>query len=119
MDETYIKVKGGWNYLYRAVDKEGNTIDFMLSERHDEAAATAFFIRMIQSNGWPDKVVVDRSGANPAGLDNMNILLLLSAWFWRIVVLQVKYHNNIVEQDRHVIKKRTRPMQGFKSFADA
>ena len=100
MDETYVKVKGWWAYLYRAVDKEGNTLDFMLSERRDEAAATVFFTRTIQSNGWPDKVVIDKSGANLAGLENMNILLILSRWFWLIEVLQVKYLNNIVEQDR-------------------
>lgn len=119
MDETYVKVKGRWTYLYRAVDKEGNTLDFMLSERRDEAAATAFFTRTIQSNGWPDKVVIDKSGANLVGLENMNILLILSGWFWLIEVLQVKYLNNIVEQDHRFIKKLTRPMQGFKSFAAA
>lgn len=78
MDETYIKVKGRWAYLYRAVDKGGNTLDFMLSERRDGSAATAFFTRTIQSNGWPDKVVIDKSGANLAGLENMNMLLILS-----------------------------------------
>lgn len=119
MDETYVKVKGRWSYLYRAVDKEGNTLDFMLSERRDEAAATAFFTRTIQSNGWPDKAVIDKSGANLAGLENMNILLILSGWFWLIEVLQVKYLNNIMEQDQRFIKKLTRPMQGFKSFAAA
>lgn len=119
MDETYVKVRGRWTYLYRAVDKEGNTLDFMLAERRDEAAATAFFTRTIQSNGWPDKVVIDKSGANLAGLENMNILLILSGWFWLIEVLQVKYLNNIVEQDHRFIKKLTRPMQGFKSFAAA
>jgi len=47
MDETYVKVKGEWTYLYRAIDKEGKTLDFMLSERRDEAAATAFFVKAI------------------------------------------------------------------------
>ena len=64
MDETYIKVKGEWVYLYRAVDKFGGTIDFMLSERRDEKAATAFFKQAINSNGLPEKVVMDKSGAN-------------------------------------------------------
>ncbi len=119
MDETYVKVKGEWMYLYRAVDKEGQTLDFMLSEKRDEAAATAFFTRTIRNNGWPDKVVIDKSGANLAGLDNMNILLILCGWYWLIEVLQVKYLNNIVEQDHRFIKKITRPMRGFKSFASA
>jgi putative transposase len=119
MDETYIKVRGKWVYLYRAVDKHGKTLDFMLSERRDEAAATNFFRRTITNNGWPEKVVIDKSGANLAGLQNMNLLLLLHGWFWLIDVLQVKYLNNIIEQDHRFIKKLTRPMKGFKSFRSA
>ncbi|MBU3032373.1 IS6 family transposase [Paracoccus marinaquae] len=119
MDETYIKVKGQWCYLYRAIDKHGQTLDFMLSERRDEAAATAFFARTIKGNGWPDKVVIDKSGANMAGLDNMNIGLILAGWYWLIEVLQVKYLNNIIEQDHRFIKRMTRPMLGFKAFHSA
>ena len=115
MDETYIKVKGRWCYLYRAVDKHGKTLDFMLSE----AAATTFFAQMIGNNGWPDRVVIDKSGANAAGLENMNLLLLLSGWCCLIEVLQVKYLNNIIEQDHRFIKRITRQMKGFKSFASA
>jgi putative transposase len=119
VDETYIKVKGQWCYLYRAIDKHGQTLDFMLSESRDEAAATTFFAKTIGTNGWPDKVVIDKSGANRAGLDNMNIALILAGWFWLIEVLQVKYLNNIIEQDHRFIKKLTRPTMGFKSFASA
>jgi putative transposase len=119
MDETYIKVKGRWTYLYRAFDKHGKTLDFMLSERRDEAAASAFFARTIKNNGWPDKVVIDKSGANLAGLRNMNWLLMIHGWFWLIEILQVKYLNNIIEQDHRFIKKLTRPMKGFKSFPSA
>lgn len=115
-DETYIKVKGEWAYLYRAVDRNGQTLDFMLSQRRDEAAATRFFRRTIDRNGWPDKVVIDKSGANLAGLDNMNIALILFGWCWLIEGLQVKYLNNVIEQDHRFIKKITRPMMGFKSF---
>ena len=64
MDETYIKVKGQWLYLYRAVDKEGQTVDFMLSEKRDEPAARAFFNKAIGACGLPDKVTMDKSGAN-------------------------------------------------------
>ena len=67
MDETYIKVKGQWVYLYRAVDKEGKTVDFLLSEKRDEPAARAFFKKSIGSSGLPDKVTMDKSGANKAG----------------------------------------------------
>jgi len=119
MDETYIKVKGKWTYLYRAIDKHGKTLDFMLSEHRDEEAASAFFARTIDTNGWPEKVVIDKSGANLAGVQNMNRLLILHGWFWPIDILQVKYLNNIIEQDHRFIKKLTRPMKGFKSFASA
>ena len=70
--ETYIKVKGKWTYYYRAIDKFRKTLYFMLSEHRDEAAATAFFTRAIGNNGVPDRVVIDKSGANLAGLQNMN-----------------------------------------------
>ena len=119
MGETYIKVKGKWTYYYRAIDKFGKTLDFMLSERRDEAAATAFFNRAIGNNGVPDRVVIDKSGANLAGLQNMNCLLILNGWFWLIEILQVKYLNNIIEQDHRFIKKLTRQMKGFKSFSSA
>jgi putative transposase len=119
MDETYIKVKGKWTYYYRAIDKFGKTLDFMLSERRDEAAATAFFARAIGNNGFPDRVVIDKSGTNLAGLQNMNCLLLLNGWCWLIEILQAKYLNNIIEQDHRFIKKLTRQMKGFKSFRSA
>jgi putative transposase len=109
MDETYIKVKGKWTYYYRAVDNKGQTLDFMLSERRNKAAARRFFKRAIGSNGVPDRVVIDKSGANLAGLEST------------IKILQVKYLNNIIEQDHRFIKRITRPMLGFKAFhwADA
>lgn len=119
MDETYIKVKGKWTYLYRAVDKFGNTIDFMLSEKRDEAAATAFFKKAIDNNGVPEKVVIDKSGANNAGIENINYLFFLAFSWCFIEILQVKYLNNIVEQDHRFIKKITKPMLGFKTFHSA
>ena len=119
MDETCIKVKGQWTYYYRAIDKFGRTLDFMLSEQRDEAAATIFFIKTIRSNGFSDKVVIDKSGANLAGLQNMNCLLIMNGWFWLIDILQVKYLNNIIEQDHRFIKKLTKQMKGFKTFISA
>ena len=119
MDETYIKVKGQWVYLYRAVDKFGDTVDFMLSEKRDEAAATAFFKQAINANGFPDKVVMDKSGANYAGLENINLSLMLAGIVSFIEPLQIKYLNNLVEQDHRFIKKITKPMMGFKAFHSA
>lgn len=91
----------------------------MLSEKRDEAAATAFFERAIGNNGFPDKVVIDKSGANLAGLNNINLALILNGWFWLIDVLQVKYLNNIIEQDHRFIKTLTKQMKGFKSVHSA
>jgi putative transposase len=119
MDETYIKVKGEWNYLYRAIDKFGNTIDFKLSKQRDEAAATAFFKQAIAHHGLPEKVVIDKSGANNAGLENINLLFFLAGFLCLIDIIQVKYLNNIVEQDHRFIKKITKPMLGFKAFHSA
>ena len=64
MDETYIKVKGQWAFLYRAIDNHGDTIDFMLAKERNKAAATALFKHAIDNNGLPKKVVIDKSGAN-------------------------------------------------------
>jgi putative transposase len=119
MDESYIKVKGQWVYLYRAIDKFGGTIDFMLSEHRDEAAATAFFRQAINSNGLRDKVVMDKSDANQAGLENMNCLLMLAGLISLVEIRQVKYLNNLIEQDHRFIKKITNPMMGFKAFHSA
>jgi putative transposase len=119
MDETYIKVKGKWMYLYRAVDKHGKTLDFMLSRRRDKAAARLFFRRAIAANGVPKRVVIDKSGANLAGLLRINVGLKLSRSHLTIDILRVKYLNNIVEQDHRFIKKITRPTLGFKAFHSA
>jgi putative transposase len=119
MDETYIQVKGQWVYLYRAVDKLGDTVDFMLSEKRDEAAATAFFKQAIDNNGFPKKVVMDKSGANYVGLENINFLLMLAGIISFVEILQIKYLNNLVEQDHRFIKKITKPMMDFKAFHSA
>lgn len=119
MDETYIKVKGQWVYLYRAVDKFGDTVDFMLSKHRDEAAATAFFEQAINNNGFPNKVVMDKSGANYVGLENINFLLMLAGIISFVEIIQIKYLNNLIEQDHRFIKKITKPMMGFKAFHSA
>jgi len=111
MDETYIKVKGVWKYLYRAVDKEGKTIDFLLTAKRDKAAAMRFFEKAMQGNGTPEKVTMDKSGANKSAIDQIIVDKAAS-----IIVRQVKYLNNIVEQDHRAVKRITKPMLGFKSF---
>ena len=114
MDETYIKVKGVWKYLYRAVDKQGKTVDFLLTAKRDMAAAKRFFDKAMEANGDPDKVAMDKSGANKAAIDSIN-----AGRDVPILVRQVKYLNNIVEQDHRAIKRVTRPMLNFKSFRSA
>lgn len=69
MDEIYIKVKGKWVYLYRAIDKEGKILDCMLSMRRDKAAARLFFRRAIEANGLPTGIMINKSGANLAGIE--------------------------------------------------
>lgn len=119
MDETYIKVKGRWTYLYRAVDRDGQNLDLMLSERRDLAAARRFFKQAIGINGVPDRVVIDKSGANLAGRQAVNVILKFTGNGRTIEARQVKYLNNILEQDHRFIKRITAPMIGFKAFHSA
>ena len=116
MDETYIKVNGSWVYLYRAVDSVGNTIDFLLRKHRDTVAAKAFFRKAFKNNGMPGKVTIDKSGSNIAALEALNKDLSENM---RMIIRTIKYLNNIVEQDHRFIKKRTKPMLGFKSFNSA
>ncbi|MCX2720924.1 IS6 family transposase [Roseibium salinum] len=119
MDEINIRVKGKWVYPYRAVDRFGKTLDFVLSRRRNKAAATKFFARALEANGMPRKIVIDKSGANTAGIDEINRMLRCFGCPIPIEIVRIKYLNNIVEQDHRFIKRRTRPMLGFKSFVAA
>ncbi len=120
MDETYIKVNGKWVYLYRAVDKEGATIDFMLSQKRDRAAVMRFFEKAIGSSGLPEKVTIDKSGANTAACHRLNMLLFLAGICCLFIeVRRVKYLNNIIELDHRFIKKITKCTLGFKTFDSA
>ena len=110
----YIKVKGAWKYLYRAVDKDGKTVDFLLTAKRDKVAALRFFEKAMKTSGIPEKVTMDKSGANKAAMDVIN-----AGRETAIVVRQVKYLNNIVEQDHRAIKRVTKPMLNFKSFRAA
>ncbi|MCZ6830248.1 MAG: IS6 family transposase [Gammaproteobacteria bacterium] len=119
LDETYLKIRGEWRYLYRAIDKQGKTIDFLLTAKRDKKAAKRFLIKAIGSNGKPSLINIDKSGANTAGIKQYN-----REENKRVKIRQCKYLNNIVEQvvrhsDHRFIKRRTRPMLGFKSFWSA
>ena len=114
MDETYIRVKGEWRYLYRAVDTHGQTIDFLLTEHRDTEAALRFLTQAIHRHGVPEKITIDGSEANEAAIKRYN-----EEHGTAIEIRQIKYLNNMVEQDHRGVKRITRPMLGFKSFAAA
>jgi len=111
MDETYVKIKGKGAYLYRAVDKEGHTIDFLLTPTRDRDAAEAFLHKAIRTQGLPEKITIDKSGSNTAAIMHYN-----QTHKTDIVMRHSKYLNNLVEQDHRAVKRLTRPMLGFKSF---
>jgi transposase-like protein len=111
LDETYVKIKGKWAYLYCAVDKEGYTIDFLLTPNRDRDAAEAFLLKAIRTQGLPEKITIDQSGANTAAIRHYNKTNRTA-----IVIRHSKYLNNIVEQDHRAVKRLTRPMLGFQSF---
>ena len=111
MDETYVKIKGKSAYLYRAVDKEGHTIDFLLTPTRDRGAAEAFLRKAIRTQGLPEKITIDQSGSNTAAITHYNKTQKTA-----IVIRHSKYLNNLVEQDHRAVKRVVRPMLGFKSF---
>jgi transposase-like protein len=118
MDETAIRIHGKSAYLYRAVDKHGNTVDSLLREDRGIEAAKAFFRRAVitQHFRWPRNVTLDGHAASHRALD----LLREENPRWRTVrVRSSRYLNNIVEQDHRAIKRRCAPMLGFKGFANA
>jgi len=113
MDETYIKVKGRDMYLYRAVDRYGNTVDFLLTRRRQKISAQKFFNKAIGNNGKPRIVNIDKSGSNSSAILTVNKRSLSSK---KIKIRKVNYLNNIIEQDHRRIKRRIKIMTGFKDF---
>jgi putative transposase len=111
MDETYMKVKGEWKYLDRAVDTYGKTIAFLLTAHRDKEAAWRFLKKAVRRNGLPETITIDGSEANEAAIKSDN-----AAHGTPIVIRQVKYLHNIVEQDHRAVKRVTRPMLGCKAF---
>ena len=115
-DETYIKVNGRWTYLYRAVDKQGRTVDFRLSECRDVAAAKAFFRKAMTHNGTPRVITLDAYAASHRAIADLKAEGTLPK---RIRVRSSKYLNNGIEQDHRRVKQRIRTMLGFKRFETA
>ncbi len=111
LDEICIKVAGQWKYLYRAVDKAGDPVDLLLTAKRDKAAARRYLERAINLHGLPEKITIDKSGANTAAIKSVNVDACID-----IELRRSKYLNNIVEQDHRTVKRITDPMMGFKSF---
>ena len=118
IDETYVRVGGAWHYLYRGVDSNGDTLDFLLRATRDRNAAIAFFRKTVgASHTTPPRVVnVDKNPAYPIAVEAIK-----HEGFFRprSSLRQCKYLNNVIEQDHRFIKRRTRPMLGFKRFTTA
>ncbi len=118
VDETYIKIKGVWKYLYRAVDSQGNTLDFMLSAKRDSKAAARFFRKVLkgQHTQSPRVITVDKNAAYSAAIDALKAEETIEK---ETELRQSKYLNNIIEQDHRNIKRIVKPMMGFKTFNSA
>jgi len=118
VDETYIKVKGQWKYLYRAVDSEGNTLDFLLRAKRDATAAERFLRKTLNASHTqsPRVINVDKNAAYPPAVDHLKADEQLPQ---TTQLRQVKYLNNRVEQDHRFIKRLTKPGMGFGSFNTA
>ena len=118
VDETYIKVKGVWKYLYRAVDSAGNTLDFMLSAKRDAKAAKRFLRKVLNASHTiePRAITVDKNAAYPPAIEALKADEVLPE---TTETRQSKYLNNTVEQDHRFLKRRTKPGLGFGSFNTA
>src|SRR5262252_3987262 len=116
MDETYIKVRGSWVYLYRAVDKAGRTVDFFLSRNRDVTAAKTFLRKAMPNRRKPTKITLDAYAASHRAVREMKTAGELSQ---AVQVRSSQYLNNVIEQDHRRVKQRIRPMLGFKRFDNA
>ena len=116
LDETYIKVARKDRFLYRAVDKQGNTIDFLLTKKRTKGSAQKFLNKAIENNGKPRIINIDKSGANTVDIKTWNKRSFTSK---SIKIRRVKYLNNIIEQDHRNIKRRITITTGFKDFESA
>jgi transposase-like protein len=108
VDETYIEVKGKWKYLYRAVDSDGNTLDFLLTAKRDATAAKRFFRKALKAahTQGPRVITVDKNAAYPKATDELKTKKEL---LQSVELRQKKYLNNIIEQDHRGIKRLVKP----------
>lgn len=115
VDETYVKVKGVWKYLYRAVDSAGNTLDFMLSAKRDSKAAERFLCKVLKATHTqlPRVITVDKNAAYPKAIETLKDDETLPE---TTELRQKKFLNNIIEQEHRAIKRLTNAGMGFKSF---
>jgi transposase-like protein len=113
VDETYIKIRGQWVYLYHAVDKAGQTVDFFLSRNRDVNAAKSFLRSAVKNTRVPTKITLDAYAASHRAIREMKADRELPP---RVQVRSSQYLNNLVEQDHRRVKQRVRPMLGFKRF---
>lgn len=123
VDETYIKVRGRWMYLYRAIDSNGDTVEFWFSEQRNLAAAKRFLRMALKRHGRPERVVIDGSQTNREAILACDMESRLQDRSGRALkptrIRQSAYLNNRIEQDHRAVKRRVRPMLGFKSMASA
>ena len=123
VDETYVKVRGQWRYLYRAIDSNGDTVEFWFSERRNLAAAKRFLRKALERHGRPERIVIDGSQTNREAILSCDTADRLRDRSRRqlkpIRIRQSAYLNNRIEQDHRAVKRRVRPMLGFKSVASA
>jgi transposase-like protein len=103
VDETYIRIRGEWKYLYRAIDKQGNTVDFLLSQHRDIQAARQFFTQAIDRHQAPEKITVDGYAATHSAIDELREEALLPQ---NVIVRTSKYLNNLIEQNHRRVKQR-------------
>jgi putative transposase len=123
VDETYIKVRGQWMYLYRAIDSLGDTVEFFFSEHRDLLAAKRLLRKALARHGRPERVVIDGSQTNDEAIRSCDLESRLGGRSGRALkpvrIRKSQYLNNRIEQDHRRIKRRVRPMLGFKSMASA
>jgi putative transposase len=123
VDETYIRVRGQWRYLYRAIDSNGDTVEFWFSERRNLTAAKRFLRKALKRHGRPERIVIDGSQTNREAIISCDAESRLQDRSRRrlkpIKIRQSQYLNNRIEQDHRAVKRRVRSMLGFKSAASA
>ena len=111
MDETYIKIKGKWHYLYRAIDSQGMTLDIWLRRKRDTSSAYSFFKRLYKQFGQPKVIVTDKAPSIGSALKKLK----KEGYYQNTEHRTVKYLNNLIEQDHRTIKRRSRLYKSLRS----